>query len=121
MPGEITWHLACRAEELQVEDVTAVTINGKVYAIYRLAGGCYATDGLCTHEQSPLANGFVSGEIVECAKHNARFHIPTGKALRRPALKDLACYPVREDGGGLYIGITGDAQMPRSTVAAAAP
>lgn len=108
MMEKLTWHLACRAEELQLEDVTAVTIRGKVYAIYRLAGGCYATDGLCTHEQSPLANGFVSGEIVECAKHNARFHIPTGKALRRPALKDLACYPVREEDGGLYIGIAGD-------------
>ena len=109
MPSEHTWHRACRADDLQVEDVIGVTIDGRVYAVYRLAGGYYATDGLCTHEQSPLANGYVSGEIVECAKHNARFHVPTGKALRRPAMKDLACYPVREEGGELFIGIVGEA------------
>jgi 3-phenylpropionate/trans-cinnamate dioxygenase ferredoxin subunit len=56
-----------------------VCTGGKVYAVYKLPAGYYATDGLCTHEQSPLANRYVSGDIIECAKHNARFHIPTGK------------------------------------------
>jgi 3-phenylpropionate/trans-cinnamate dioxygenase ferredoxin subunit len=111
MPEELTWHPACRAGDLELEDVTGVTIEGRVYAIYRLSGGCFATDGLCTHEQSPLANGYVSGEIIECAKHNARFHIPTGRALRKPALKDLVCYPVREEGGTLYIGLRVTAAM----------
>jgi len=46
MPSEPTWHRACRADDLQVEDVIGVTIDGRVYAVYRLAGGYYATDGL---------------------------------------------------------------------------
>jgi 3-phenylpropionate/trans-cinnamate dioxygenase ferredoxin subunit len=58
-----------------------------VYAIYRISAGYFATDGHCTHEQSPLADGLISGDTIECAKHNARFHIPTRKALRKPVRK----------------------------------
>lgn len=105
MATRFTWHRACRADAIDEEDVIGVTIEGKVYAVYRLADGYFATDGLCTHEQSPLADGFVSGDTVECAKHNARFHIRTGKALRKPALRDLATYPVDRQGDDLLIGL----------------
>jgi 3-phenylpropionate/trans-cinnamate dioxygenase ferredoxin component len=103
--AELAWHRACKAAEIEEEDVMGVTIDGKVYAVYRLKGAFYATEGLCTHEQSPLANGYVSGEVIECAKHNARYHIPTGKAMRRPALRDLATYPVKQEGEDILIGI----------------
>jgi 3-phenylpropionate/trans-cinnamate dioxygenase ferredoxin subunit len=105
MPEQYTWHKACAADAIEEEDVLEVTVEGKVYAVYRIAAGFFATDGLCTHEQSPLAEGFVSGDIVECARHNARFHIPSGKALRKPALRDLGTYPVRQEGEELFIGV----------------
>jgi 3-phenylpropionate/trans-cinnamate dioxygenase ferredoxin subunit len=76
-----------------------------VYAIYRISAGYFATDGHCTHEQSPLADGLVRGDTIECAKHNARFHIPTRKALRKPALRDLATYPVRKQGDDILISL----------------
>jgi 3-phenylpropionate/trans-cinnamate dioxygenase ferredoxin subunit len=103
--ADYDWHRACGADEIEEEDVIGVTIDGRVYAVYRLKDGFYATEGLCTHEQSPLAGGYVSGDVIECAKHNARYHIPTGKALRRPALRDLASYPVRREGNDLFIGL----------------
>jgi 3-phenylpropionate/trans-cinnamate dioxygenase ferredoxin component len=100
-----SWHRVCRANEIEAEDVIGVTLEGAVYAVYRLKDGFYATEGLCTHEQSPLAGGYVSGDVIECAKHNARYHIPTGKALRRPALRDLATFPVKREGEYLFIGL----------------
>jgi 3-phenylpropionate/trans-cinnamate dioxygenase ferredoxin subunit len=105
MPDEHVWHRACAADEVEEEDVAEVTVDGKPYAVYRIAAGYFATDGLCTHEQAPLADGFVSGDTVECAKHNARFHIPSGKALRKPALRDLCTYPIRREGDELFIGL----------------
>jgi 3-phenylpropionate/trans-cinnamate dioxygenase ferredoxin subunit len=105
MPEELRWHKACRAEEIDEEDVVEVVIGGSHYALFHISAGYFATDGRCTHEQAPLADGFVSGDTVECAKHNARFHIPTGKALRRPALHDLRTYPVRREGEDLFIGL----------------
>jgi len=102
---DYAWHRACGAGDIEEEEVIGVTIDGRVYAVYRLKDGFYATEGLCTHEQSPLANGYVSGYVIECAKHNARYHIPTGKAMRRPALRDLVCYPVKKEGEDLLIGL----------------
>lgn len=105
MADAYTWHLACRKDDIEEEDVLGVAIGGRMYAVYWIDKGYFASDGLCTHEQSPLAEGFVSGEVIECAKHNARFHIPTGKALRKPALVDLKTYPVKVQGDEIYIGI----------------
>ena len=107
MADEYVWHKACDTGELDEDDVVEVTIEGRSYALYRISAGYFATDGRCTHEQAPLADGFVSGDTVECAKHNARFHIPSGKALRKPALHDLGSYPVRLEGGELFIGLPG--------------
>lgn len=105
MIGEFNWHRVCNVDELEEEDVIGVEIDGKTYAVYFITSGYYATDGLCTHEQARLVDGFVSGDIIECPKHNARFHIPTGKALRRPACTGLDTYPVKKQGDELFIGL----------------
>ena len=106
MSENIVWHNVCGAEDLEEEDVLGVEIGGKRYALYRTAAGYFATDGLCTHEGALLADGFVTGDVIECAKHNARFHIPTGKALRKPAIENLRTYPVKLEGGDLFIGFS---------------
>jgi 3-phenylpropionate/trans-cinnamate dioxygenase ferredoxin subunit len=45
-------------------------------------------------------------EMIECPKHSARFHIPSGKVKRVPAKDDLKTYPVKTEGGKLYIGLS---------------
>jgi Rieske [2Fe-2S] domain len=50
-----------------LEDVAPLEHDGKSYALYRTADDrFYATDGHCTHEDVELADGFVSGTIIEC-------------------------------------------------------
>ena len=58
-----------------------------VDALYRTEDDRYfATDGLCTHEQVELADGFVSGTIIECPMHTAASTSPPAKPrARRPA------------------------------------
>lgn len=104
--GEIAWHLVCGVDEVAPEDARRFEMNGRVYAVFHARRAWYATDGLCTHEQAELTDGLVSGDYVICPKHNSRFHIPTGKALRIPARVDLATYPVKTEGGKVYIGLT---------------
>ena len=101
----IRWHFVCDTEEIEEEDVLRFDLNGNTYAMYHTASGYYATDGLCTHEQACLADGLVMGEIIECPKHNGRFHIPSGKVKRIPAKIDLKTYNVKIDDGKLYIGL----------------
>jgi len=47
----------------------------------------------------------VLGEIVECPRHQGRFHIPTGKAKGAPVVVDLCTYPTKVEGGQVYIGL----------------
>ena len=97
------WHKVCADKDLPLEDVVGVVVEGKTYAVYRLKQGVFATDGLCTHEQACLADGLVQGGIIECPKHNARFEILTGKAVKRPAKTDLRTYPTKVEADTIYI------------------
>ena len=50
-----------------------------------------------------LAEGYVSGDVVECAYHMAKFNIRTGKVLSPPAYRDLSCYDVKVEDGVVYV------------------
>ena len=79
------WVEICASSFLRKEDVIRFDHEGKTYAVYRTAdGNLYATDGICTHGNAHLADGFVSGTLIECAKHNGRFDITDGSPRRQP-------------------------------------
>ena len=99
------WLAVCPAAEIEPEDVRQFEHDGKLYAIYNTTSGFYATDGLCTHEEKFLADGFVIGEIIECPRHQGRFHIPSGKAKGGPVCVDLQIYPTKVEGGQILLGL----------------
>jgi 3-phenylpropionate/trans-cinnamate dioxygenase ferredoxin subunit len=105
MGEDLTWYEVCDADELDVEDVIGFEAGGNQYAVYRTPSGYYATDGRCTHEGALLAEGMVTGEIIECPLHQANFHIPTGEAKSAPASVNLKTYPVKIEDGKVYIGL----------------
>ncbi|HZE06280.1 MAG TPA: MocE family 2Fe-2S type ferredoxin [Solirubrobacteraceae bacterium] len=90
-----TWIEVCSVDDIEPEDVIRFDHAGHTYAIYRSPGDTFhATDGLCTHERAHLADGLVTGDTIECPKHNGRFNYQTGEVKRRPACVDLRTYPV---------------------------
>ena len=44
-------------------------------------------------------------DIIECPKHNGRFSYKTGAAKGAPVCVNLAIYPVKVEGGQVYIGL----------------
>jgi 3-phenylpropionate/trans-cinnamate dioxygenase ferredoxin subunit len=98
------WIPACAADAVEAEDVIRFDYSGQTYAIYRTADDrYYATAGLCTHAKVHLAGGFVSGQIIECPKHNGRFDFTTGRAQGAPVCVDLRTYPVKVENGHVLI------------------
>jgi 3-phenylpropionate/trans-cinnamate dioxygenase ferredoxin subunit len=71
-----------------------------------------SVDGICTHEYARLCDGFVFDNMIECAKHQGRFDLRSGKAKGAPAHVPLRTYPVRVAGTDLEIGLGGDAPAP---------
>lgn len=103
-PG--TWTDACATDDVDPEDVIPVDLGGRPCAIYRSPSGEYfATDGLCTHEHTLLADGLVMGHIIECPKHNGQFDYRTGAVLRAPVRQDLRTYPVKVEQGRVFVDL----------------
>ena len=98
------WYQVCAADDIDEEDVMGFEYNGKYYAIYRLLGDIfYASDGLCTHEQVKLADGFVFDGCIQCPRHNATFDVKTGKAETPPATEDLRSYRAEKRGDKVFV------------------
>lgn len=101
------WTEACAAGDIDREDVIRFDHADRTFAIYRTAADqYYATDGLCTHARVHLAGGFVTGNIIECPKHNGRFDFTTGQAKGAPACVDLETYPVKLDAGKVFLKLS---------------
>jgi 3-phenylpropionate/trans-cinnamate dioxygenase ferredoxin subunit len=100
------WTKACNADDIDPEDLIRFDHGDRTFAIYRSEDGAYfATDGMCTHEQVHLAGGFVMENMIECPKHNGRFDYTTGEAKGAPACEDLRTYPVKVEGGEVFIDL----------------
>ena len=100
------WIDACATGDIDEEDVIRFDHGGRVFAVYRTDDDrYYATDGICTHERAFLADGLVMGTIIECPKHNGRFDIRTGEAKGAPVCVNLKTYPVKVEGGRVFLRI----------------
>ncbi len=102
----MSWVDACATDDIDEEDVIRFDHGAQTFAIYRSTDDAfYATDGLCTHERIHLADGLVMDNIVECPKHNGRFDYTTGEAKGAPVCVNLRTYPVKVEGGRVFVDI----------------
>ncbi|MGO8930568.1 MAG: NADH:ubiquinone reductase (Na(+)-transporting) subunit F [Limisphaerales bacterium] len=100
------WAEVCVSQFLKTEDVIRFDHDEKTYAIYRTAEGeLYATDGMCTHANTHLADGFVKGKLIECPKHNGRFDFTDGSPKRQPVCVALKTYKAREHDGKIFLDL----------------
>ena len=84
-------------------EVVALQAGGRDLALYMVDGEVFATDNACTHGIARLCDGFLEGYEIECPVHQGRFDVKTGKALCAPLTEDLAVYPVKIEGGRVWV------------------
>ena len=59
------WMKVMPADEIPSDDVLAVTIDGREFAIYGVEGEAFATDVMCTHGDARLCDGFLICHEIE--------------------------------------------------------
>jgi MocE subfamily Rieske [2Fe-2S] domain protein len=105
-PDAEGWLEICAAADLGPADVIRFDHGKKTYALIRDAdGNLHATDGICTHGNTHLAEGLVIGGAIECPKHNGRFNLADGSPARAPICRGLATYPLEERSGRLWLNL----------------
>ena len=119
-PDADGWVEVCAVADLPLGDVIRFDHGRKTFAVVRDQDGkLFATDGICTHGNSHLADGLVIAGTIECPKHNGRFHLADGSPARAPICRGLATYPVENRDGRLFLRVTspgGAGARPQATL-----
>ena len=69
--------------EVEEKEILLANSDGKVYAL------C----DRCSHMNAPLSMGTLSGKVVTCVMHGARFDITSGKKVGEPMALDPSKFP----------------------------
>ena len=85
--------------------IKEVTVNDKRYALYNVDGAIHATSGRCPHAGAPLAQGFLEDGAITCPLHMWGFDVRTGECLTDPDWASLPTFPVRVEGGAIYLTV----------------
>jgi nitrite reductase/ring-hydroxylating ferredoxin subunit len=70
--------------EIPLDSFQALTIGSVHLFITNYGGQLAALSGSCTHQQTGLAKGRVTGTIVECPRHGAEFDLRDGSQVCPP-------------------------------------
>jgi naphthalene 1,2-dioxygenase ferredoxin component len=99
----MTWVDAAAVDDVPADDVVGIEVRGRDIALYGTEDGIHATDNTCTHGHARLCDGFLEGHEIECPLHQGRFDVRTGKAMCAPLTEDLRSYPVKIEGGRVFL------------------
>ena len=100
------WIGAANETELWDGAGISVLVQGRDIALFRIGDAVYATDNLCTHGHARLCDGFIEGHDIECPLHQGRFDLRSGQPTCAPAAEPIKTYPVRIEGGRVFLSIT---------------
>ena len=107
------WIAVCATTALPRNDVIRFDHDKQTYAIYRTETDSYhATDGLCTHGNTHLADGLLRGRLIECPKHNGRFDITDGSPQRPPVCVRLRTHEVKIESGLIWLNLARSKESP---------
>ena len=101
----VEWRKALAVGEVAEGRPAAVKLAGQRIGIYNIEGRYHAIEDICPHANARLSAGFVRGEEIECALHEAIFHIPSGRCVAGPGGRDLATFDTRIEDGELFVRV----------------
>jgi len=89
--------------EVPPSKMKKVTVDGKEILIVDVEGKYYAIGNKCTHRGGDLSKGSLSGKVVKCPRHGAKFDVTTGEVATGPAKKSEPTFEVRVEGKNILI------------------
>jgi nitrite reductase/ring-hydroxylating ferredoxin subunit len=88
--------------------------------VCRVKGVLYAVENRCSHQDTPLCEGRISGHFIICPKHNAQFDVRDGRHKGPPAYKGIARFDLAIGADGVSVTVPAKKQ-PKDLGIGAAP
>jgi len=96
---------AMKVADLAEGTISAVDLKGIHILLSRIGGEINAVSGVCTHEETDLARGFVLEERVVCPLHLSQFDLRTGQVMNPPAEIPLQRFNVKIEGETIFVEV----------------
>ncbi len=93
--GNVKFYQVVKVTDLPEGERLIFEIENHPIVLFNVKGELFATGDLCSHDEGPIGDGEIEGEVIICPRHGAKFDIHTGKALTLPAVTGIPTYPVR--------------------------
>jgi len=89
--------------DLAPGDKMLVEYQGTPVGLFNIEGEFFAISDVCTHDNGPLVEGELHGDVIVCPRHGARFDVKTGSVRTLPAYAPVPTYQVRVEGDDVLI------------------
>ena len=100
------YYRVVKVEDLPEGERLIFELENKPIVLFHVNGEFLATGDLCSHDEGPIGDGELDGDVIICPRHGARFDVHTGKALSLPAVTGIPVYPIQVVDGYLEIGMS---------------
>jgi len=80
-----------------------VVVRDRRVLVVNLNGAFHVVSDTCTHTGCRLSKGKLEGTVVFCPCHAAKFDVTTGAVLAPPAEIALEVFPVKVEGGAVWV------------------
>jgi 3-phenylpropionate/trans-cinnamate dioxygenase ferredoxin subunit len=100
--------------DLQEGEKRSLSAGDTQVLVCRVNGALFAVEDLCSHANTALCGGRLSGYLITCPLHSAQFDVRTGKHQGPPAHRGIRSFPVTETPHGAVVEITPGASPPPS-------
>ena len=98
-----TWHRACAIGDVEPGDRLEVELpDGRRVLLLGAESGIVACSADCPHQDSPLCDGSLDGDVLTCPIHFWQWHLPEGAPIGLAEIP-LPVYPVELREGAIFV------------------
>lgn len=114
----MTYVLVANISDISAGVSKKYTISNEDIIVSNIDGNYYAVSNRCGHMNAPLIEGKISGNVVECPMHHARFDLRTGliispanvsasapPMISRVSTKNIRKYNLKVEDNKIYLDI----------------
>lgn len=100
------WIRVCEQRELAPGERRVVEGPDIDILVVNADGVILAVVDECSHQELPISDGPLNGDIITCPWHGADFCLRDGEALSAPAYEPIDCYDIRVENDIIYVAST---------------